>query len=60
MGGIISLLSLHLLVPTSGTVVMQCDAKYTKDRIKVTTLNSHPCAAFIKFWSSAAPAGMYL
>jgi hypothetical protein len=36
---------LHLLVPTSGIAIMQCGAQNAKHRVKVTTLNSRPCAA---------------
>jgi len=38
---------LHLIVPTSGIAVMQCDTQNAKRRVKVTTLSSHPCAASI-------------
>ena len=51
----IILVCLNLLVPMSGTAVMQCDAQNAGRQVMVTTFNSHPYTAFIKFWSSAAP-----
>jgi len=39
---------LQLLVPTSSVAIKQCDAQSAKHHVKVTTLNSHPCAASIK------------